>query len=52
MFENVIVEVSVIVDFVDELIDAGRRLSSAALERLGADNLAVVHSQFLGEGRC
>jgi hypothetical protein len=48
MLENVVVKVSVIVDLVDELIDAGRGLSAATLEGLGADNLAIADSQFLG----
>ena len=40
--QNVVVEIPLVVDLVDELVHARRGLSIAALERLGADNLAVV----------
>jgi hypothetical protein len=39
---DVFVEVAIVVDLVDELIYTGCRLGAGALERLGADDLAVV----------
>lgn len=52
VLEDVVVEVLLVVDLVDELVDAGWRLDTAALERLWADDLAVVDNEFLVEGRC
>lgn len=47
--EDVIVEISLVVNLVEELIHAWRRLSTAAPERLRADNLAIVDDQLLTE---
>jgi hypothetical protein len=47
-----VVKVFLVVDLVDELVDTGRRLHTAALERLRADDLAVVDDEFFVEGRC
>lgn len=47
--QDKLLKVSLIVDLVNELIDAGRGVSGAALERLGCYNLAVVNHEFLVE---
>lgn len=52
VLEDVVVEVLLVVDLVDELVDAGGRLDTAALERLWADDLAIVDDELLVEGRC
>jgi hypothetical protein len=49
MAQNILVEVSLVIDLVDELVDTGRSLGSGALERLWADNLAIVDDEFLIE---
>ena len=51
MAQNEIVKVPLVVDLVDELIDAGRWLRGGALERLRTDDLAVVDDKLLVE-RC
>lgn len=49
MAQNVFVKVALIVDLVDELIDAGWGLSSGALGWLWTDDLAIVDNKFLVE---
>ena len=51
VFQYVFVKVPLVVDLVDELVDAGQWLHTAALQRLGAHDLAVVHYELLVEGR-
>jgi len=51
VLQDVLIKVPFVVDLVDELVDAGRRLDAAALERLWADDLAVVDDELLVEGR-
>jgi hypothetical protein len=50
--QNKVVEISLVVDLVDEVVDAGGRLDATALERLWADDLAIVDDELLVEGRC
>jgi predicted NAD/FAD-dependent oxidoreductase len=50
--QYVLVKVPLVVDLVDELVDAGRRLRVAALWRLRTDNLAVVDDELLVERGC
>jgi hypothetical protein len=50
--QDVVVKILLVVDLVDEVVDAGRRLDAAALERLWADDLAVVDDELLVEGGC
>jgi hypothetical protein len=50
--QNEVVEISLVVDLVDEVVDAGGRLDATALERLWADDLAIVDDELLVEGRC
>jgi hypothetical protein len=52
MLQDEVVKVPFVVDLVDELVEAGRRLHTAALERLWADDLAVVDDELLVERRC
>lgn len=52
VFQDVVVEIPLVVDLVDELVDAGRGLCTAALERLWGDDLAVVDHELLVEGGC
>ena len=52
MIQDEVVKVFIVVDLVDEMIDTGWRLRSAALEWLWTDYLAVVDDQLLIEGRC
>jgi hypothetical protein len=52
MLQDEVVKVFLVVDLVDELVDTGRRLHTAALERLWADDLAVVDDELLVERRC
>ena len=52
MAQDVLVKVALVVDLVDELIDAGCELRRGALERLRADNLAVVDYELLVERGC
>jgi hypothetical protein len=52
MAQYVFVEVPLVVNLVDELIDAGRRLRGGALERLRTDDLAVVYDELLVERGC
>jgi len=49
MAQNIFVKVALIVDLVDELVDAGRGLSSRALGWLWTDDLAIVDDKFLVE---
>jgi hypothetical protein len=49
MLQDIVVKVPLVVDLVDELVNAGRRLNAAALERLWADDLAVVDDELLVE---
>ena len=49
LLENVVFEILVIVDLIDELVHARRRLRRAALEGLRTDNLAIVDDQFFVE---
>ena len=49
VLENVVFEILVVVDLVDELVHARRRLRRAALEALRTDNLAIVDNQFFVE---
>jgi hypothetical protein len=50
--QNKVVEISLVVDLVDEVVDAGGRLDATALERLWADDLAIVDDELLVEGGC
>jgi hypothetical protein len=52
MFQDVVVKVLFVVDLVNELVDTGWCLDAAALERLRADDLAVVDDKLLVERRC
>jgi len=52
MAQDVLVKVAIIVDLVDQLVDARCELGSGALEWLRADNLAVVDYEFLVERGC
>jgi hypothetical protein len=52
ILQNVVVEIPLVVDLVDELVDAGRGLGTAALERLWGNDLAVVDHELLVEGGC
>jgi hypothetical protein len=52
VLQDVVVKVLLVVDLVDELVDAGRCRHTAALERLRADDLAVVDDELLVERRC
>lgn len=47
--QDELLKVSLIVNLVNELVDAGWGVSSAALERLGCDDLAIVDHEFLVE---
>jgi hypothetical protein len=49
MAQDVLVEVSLAVDLIDHLVDAGWALSSGAFERLWADNLTVVDDELFVE---
>ena len=50
VLQDVVVKVLLVVDLIDELIHTGRCLDTAALERLGSHDLAVVHDELLIEG--
>jgi len=52
VFENVVVEVFIVVYLVDELVHTRRWLSVAALEPLWTDDLTIVDNQFLIERCC
>ena len=49
VLENVVIEILVVVDLVDDLVYARRRLRRTALEALWTDNLAIVDDQFFVE---
>lgn len=48
--EDVVVKVAVVVNLMNELVHARRRVSRAALEWLRTDDLAVVDNELLVEG--
>ena len=47
MAQDILVKVAIIIDLVDQLVDARCELGTNALEWLRADNLAVVDYKFL-----
>jgi len=52
MAQDILVKVAIIVDLVDQLVDARCELGSNALEWLRADNLTVVDYELLIERGC
>ena len=51
ILQDVVIKVLVVVDLVDEVVETWRRLCSAALEWLWANDLAIIDHQLLVE-RC
>lgn len=52
ILQNIVDKVLIVVDLVDELVYAWRRLRSAAFYRLWADNLAIIYNQLLVNRCC
>ena len=51
MFKDVVIKVFLVINLVNDLVDAGRWLSCATLEALWTDNLTIVYNQLLIERR-
>jgi hypothetical protein len=47
ILQDVVVKVAVVIDLMNEAVHAGRGLSCATFERLGADDLAIVDNELL-----
>ena len=52
MHQDVVVKILLVVDLVNQLIDAGGRCGSAAFGWLRANDLTVANNKLLVEGGC